>query len=263
MTELSYDEEATRRLLSVYVTPDVAEQREEFLRVLQPRSGERVLDVGAGPGFLAAAIGSAVGPSGSVSGVDISQPLLGAARNHCAAQPWIEFHQADATDLPFPDASFDAVISTQVLEYVPGVDAALAEMRRVLRPTGRAVIVDTDWDSIVWHSPDRARMNRILLAWEEHAADPYLPRSLAKKLASAGFQVSAQRTLPLFNPSFDANSYSNRIIDLIVLFVAGRSGVTGEEAAQWAAQLRSAGARGEYFFSLNRYVFVARPVERS
>lgn len=258
MTELRYDEQATKRLLAAYVTPDVIAQRDQFLRTLAPRTGERVLDVGSGPGFLTAAIAEASGSSGAVYGVDISEPLLAVARAHCAHQSWVEFRKADATQLPFPDHDFDAVISTQVLEYIRDVDAALAEIHRVVRPAGRVVIVDTDWDSIVWHSPNRERMNRILEAWEQHAADAYLPRTMAIKLRRAGFRVESQQIIPLFNPSYDPNTYSNRIIDLIVPFVTGRNGITGDEAEGWAQELRQAGARGEYFFSLNRYLFVAR-----
>ncbi|MCB1868440.1 MAG: methyltransferase domain-containing protein [Gammaproteobacteria bacterium] len=259
MTELSYDEEATKRLLSVYVTPDVVAQRAQFLRALHPASGERVLDVGSGPGFLAMEIGALTGPSGAVSGVDISHPLLEVARTQCSELPWIEFHDADATSLPFTDASFDAVISTQVLEYVRDVDAALAEIHRVVRPSGRVIIVDTDWDSIVWHTSNRERMSRVLVAWKRHAADPYLPRSLSNKLTRAGFHLESQQVIPLFNPGFESNTYSNRVIDLIALFVTGCNEITRDEAEEWAQELRLAGSRGEYFFSLNRYMFVATP----
>ena len=258
MTELRYDEEATKRLLAVYVTPDVVAQREQFLRALAPRASERVLDVGSGPGFLAAAIAEAVGSSGAVHGVDISEPLLAVGRGHCANQPWVAFHKADATQLPFDDQAYDAAISTQVLEYVRDVDAALAEIHRVVRPAGRAVIVDTDWDSIVWHSSDRERMNRVLAAWEQHAAHPYLPRAMPNKLRRVGFHVESMTILPLFNPQYDPNTYSNRVIDLIVRFVSERNAVTRDEADTWARELRQSGERGEYFFSLNRYLFVVR-----
>jgi arsenite methyltransferase len=76
MTALQYDKEATERLLAMYVTPDVAAQRNEFLRAFGPWPAERVLDVGSGPGFLATAIAEAVGSSGRVCGIDISEPLL-------------------------------------------------------------------------------------------------------------------------------------------------------------------------------------------
>jgi arsenite methyltransferase len=258
MTELRFDEATAKRLLAVYVTPDVVAQREQFLRALTPRPGERVLDVGSGPGFLASAIADLVGSSGAVCGVDISTPLIAVARAHCAHQPWVEFSHTDATQLPFPDHAFDAVISTQVLEYISDVDAALAEIHRVTRPDGRVVIVDTDWDSIVWKSPNRERMHRILAAWTQHATDAFLPRTMANRLRRAGFRVVSQQIIPLFNPDFDPNTYSARMIDMLVSFVTGRNGITRDEAEGWAQDLRKAGERGEYFFSLNRYLFVAR-----
>lgn len=258
MTDLRFDEEASKGLLALYVTPDVIAQRGQFLCALEPRIGERVLDVGSGPGFLAAAIAEATGSSGKVCGIDISEPLLSAANRHCAHLSWVEFRQADVTHLPFPDRAFDAAISTQVLEFIRDVDAALAEIHRVLRPGARVVIVDTDWDSIVWHSSDRERMSRILTAWEQHAADVYLPRTMANRLCRAGFQVQSQQVIPLFNSSYDPNTFSNRIIDLIVPFVAGRNGITRGEAEGWANDLRQAGEQGDYFFSLNRYLFIAQ-----
>lgn len=253
-----FDEAEARRLAALYVTPDIVSQREDFLRALDPQPGERVLDVGSGPGFLAAAIADAVGSAGVVHGVDISEPLLAVARAHCAERPWVEFRHADARQLPFPDREFDAAICTQVLEFVPDVDAALAEIHRVIRPAGRVVIVDTDWDSIVWHSPNPERMNRVLAAWEQHAANSYLPRTMSNQLRRAGFEVEAERIIPLFNPAYHPNTYSNRIIDSIVQFVAGKNGIVRAEAETWARELRQAGEQGEYFFSLNRYLFLAR-----
>jgi SAM-dependent methyltransferase len=260
MSELRYDEAATRRLLAVYSTPDVAAQRAEFLRALGPRPAERVLDVGCGPGFLAAAIAEAVGAEGAVEGIDISEPLLAVARQHCADRPRVTFRTADASRLPFPDGAFDAAVSTQVLEYVPDVDRALAEVHRVVRSGGRILVVDTDWDSIVWHDPDPRRMDRILAAWEGHAPHPRLPRTLGERLLRAGFELDTLAVSTLFNPVYDVETYSNRMIDLIAAYVSGRDGVTADDAQAWARELREAGARGEWFFSLNRYLFAATRV---
>jgi ubiquinone/menaquinone biosynthesis C-methylase UbiE len=244
-------------LYEYYNQINVVVQRNEFLRAFSPRPGERVLDVGSGPGFLVTAIFEAVGTSGSVCGVDISEPLLDAARSQFRHHSGIEFRHGDATQLPYPAGEFDAVVSTQVLEYVPDVDAALAEFNRVVRTGGRVALLDTDWDSIVWHSPDRVRMNRILEAWEKHAADPHLPRTLANRLHRAGFRLTTQEIIPLFNANYDPNTYSNRMIDLIVPFVTGPGGIDSDEAEAWARDLRKHGERGEYFFGLNRYFFLA------
>lgn len=257
MATLAYDEEATRRLLAVYTTPDVVAQRDAFVRILAPQVGERILDVGSGPGFLASAIADAVESTGAVCGLEISEPLNAVARAHCGHQAWVEIRHGDATYLPFPSASFDAAISTQVLEYVADVDAVIAEMFRVVRPAGRVVVVDTDWDSIVWHSADRSRMNSILLAWEQHAPHPRLPRTLGPRLRRAGFRVDTQQVIPLFNPEFGQQTYSNQMIDLIVSFVTLHADVPLTDAGKWAEDIRDLGEKGDYFFSLNRYAFLA------
>jgi hypothetical protein len=100
-------------------------------------------------------------------------------------------------------------------------------------------------------------MNRILDPWEAHVPHPRLPRTLAGRLRKAGFRIEAQHVIPLFNPDYEPDSYSNRIVDLIAAFVVQRAGSAADEAEAWARELRNSGARGEYFFSLNRYLFLA------
>ena len=254
---LQFDEEATRRVEAMYVTPDVGAQRQAIMRVLRLGPGERVVDIGAGPGFLACEMGGVVGLSGWVCGVDISESFLAMARSRCPERPWVDFRAGDAAQLPFGDAEFDVGVSTQVYEYVSDVGLALAELSRVLRPGGRALIVDTDWDSIVWHSADRARMERILAAWNEHLVDPYLPRTLSARLKQAGFVIEHREVIPLLNPELDPNTYSHGLISLIARFVVGRRGITQDEADAWAEDLRTSGDTRPYFFSLNRYLYLA------
>ena len=64
------------------------------------------------------------------------------------------------------------------------------------------LVLDTDWDSIVWACSDAGRMRRVLAAWDEHLADPYLPRRLVGLLADAGFEFTDCRVLPLLNTSY-------------------------------------------------------------
>lgn len=257
---LEYDEEASRRLEAIYTTPDVVAQRREVLRALELRPDERVLDIGSGPGFLAVDMGVAVGPSGQVCGIDTSDSMIVMSRARCAGQPiakWVEFQVGDATKLPFPDDNFDVVVSTQVYEYISDVTMALAEVHRVLRPAGRVLILDTDWDSVVWHSTDQTRMDRVLAAWDEHLVDPHLPRTLSSKLEQVGFLLQRREVIPLFNPEYSTKTFSHGMIGLIGAFVAGRRGITEEDVEAWAEDLRKLGETGSYFFSLNRYLFLA------
>ena len=234
----------TRSLEALYQTRDAARRREAVLDALQFRSGERVLDIGTGPGFLAAEMAEAVGPTGQIHGVDMSEPMLEMARKRCAGKSWVTFQPDAATDLPSDDATFDAALSVQVYEYIADVTKALSEMYRVIRPGGRAAIVSTDWDAIAWHASDGARMSRILGAFAEHCVHTYLPRTLAPKLRQAGFILKEQRVIPQFNPMYSPDTYSYQIARLIGSFVPGRQGVTEEEAHAWVEDLRQSGERG-------------------
>jgi SAM-dependent methyltransferase len=169
--------------------------------------------------------------------------------------PAMDFVNAPADSLPYPDSNFDVVVSTQVYEYVENVAAALSEVHRVLRPGGRVAILDTDWDSIVCHSQDRQQTERILDAWEEHLADARLPRRLRALLGAAGFAVQGCEVVPLLNAGYDRNTYSAGIIELVAEFVNGRAGITADDSAAWLAGLVALG--DDYFFSLNRYLFTA------
>jgi arsenite methyltransferase len=125
----------------------------------------------------------------------------------------------------------------------------------VLRPGGRALVLDTDWDSIVWASSDNERMDRVLAAWEEHLVDPHLPRTLTRLLGDAGLEVTAREIVPLLNAGYDPNTNSAGMLELIATFVADRGGVSEAEATAWAADLTELGP--DYFLSLNRYLFLA------
>ena len=254
---MQFDEATSRRVEATYTTPDVAGQRRVLLTALGLKPGEDVLDIGSGPGFLACEMSAEVGPGGSVTGLDPSPSMLSIARTRSrpAGSAPVEFRPGEATALPGPADSFDAVTSTQVYEYVDDVPAALAEAWRVLRRGGRLLVLDTDWDSIVWRSSDDDRMRRVLTAWDRHLADPRLPRRLTGLLEDAGFSVTHRSVIPLLNAGYDADTYSAGLIGFIAAFVPRHSEMTAGEIASWASDLAGLGA--DYFFSLNRYLFLA------
>jgi SAM-dependent methyltransferase len=181
---------------------------------------------------------------------------IASAREPAAGAARVEFAAGSAEALPLEDGSVDVAVATQVYEYVEDMPGALAEARRVLRPGGRLLILDTDWDSIVWHSGDEERMRRMLAAWDEHLAHPGLPRVLRGLLVEAGFSVTRRAVIPILNAGHDPDTYSAGLIGFIAAFVPGRRGLTEADAAAWAQDLRGLGP--DYFFSLNRYVFLAR-----
>ena len=254
---LQFDEEITRKVESLYMTPDVVAQRHQVLKALALMEGERVLDIGSGPGLLAHDMAASVGRNGCVCGIDISEDMLTMSRKRCANQPHTEFQKADATNLPYPNDSFDAAASTQVYEYVRDIPVALAELYRVARPGGSAVVLDTDYGSLVIHTEDEARMKRVLSAWNEHFVHAGLPRTLSRQLRNAGFTIRQRDAIPMFNPEYRENTYGRGLLAIMATFAVGRKGVSGEEADAWLAEFAELDKQGKFFFSLNRYLFVA------
>ncbi len=260
MAGMLYDDKAAAQLEQAYATTDMVVQREEFRRSLRASAGESILDLGSGPGFLACELAQEVGATGRVVAVDISSDMNSIASKRISAAGLagrVEILEGDATALAFADATFDAAVSMQVVEYLAEPDAALRQLVRVLRPGGRLVIIDTDWDSLVWAATDRHRAARIAAAWNEHLPDPYLPRSLAPRLRAAGFVLGEIRIVPILNTAYDATTFSYNIAPLIASFVPGRGGVSEDEVTEWLNDLSQLHQQGRYFFSINRYLFAA------
>jgi arsenite methyltransferase len=165
---LTFTDEAARHLEKTYRTKDIVAQRLETIRHLNLSAGEKVLDIGCGPGFLCEGISEIVGGDGAVVGIDISRDLVGLCdrRKH---PTWLSYEVGDATKLNQPDASFDVVVCTQVAEYIPDVDAVLSEAFRVLKPGGRTIFIATGWDALVWFSEDAKRMAAVLKSWEAYS----------------------------------------------------------------------------------------------
>ena len=256
-TGLQFDEETSRKVEAVYQTPDVIAQRRQVLKALDLRAGEHVLDIGSGAGLLANDMAISVGRDGRVCGIDTSEDMLAMSRKRCADKPWTEFRKADATELPFQDDSFDSAVSTQVYEYVANIPAALKELFRVMRPGGRVLVMDTDYGSFVIHTKNETRMARVLSAWDEHFVHAGLPRTLSRHLRDAGFTIRQREVIPMFNPEYEENTFAKGALSIMASFAVGRKGVTQDEANAWLAEFADLGKRGEFFFSLNRYVFVA------
>jgi SAM-dependent methyltransferase len=149
-------------------------------------AGRRVLDVATGAGYVAAA---AQARGADAVAIDFSPPQVALAR---ATYPGIDFREGDAQNLPFPDASFDAVVMGLCLQHLPDAERGVAEAFRVLRPGGR-------FASTVWAQPEDNPGFRIVLhALDRHGAKvelppapPYFrfadPAESARVLDAAGF----------------------------------------------------------------------------
>ena len=160
---------------------------EKTLPVLQRaaavQSGERVLDLACGTGTLAARLDGSV-PDLRLVGVDLSAAMIERARRRLGDRPGLRVERADAHDLPFDDASFDAVLCANTFHYFSDPATVLSEVRRVLRPGGRGVLLD--WCRDFWTC---RVMDAVLRRVDPAHHDCYTLDELRGLLQTAGFDV--------------------------------------------------------------------------
>ncbi len=159
-------------------TPDFSIEAGQILRMLETSPGARVLEVGCGGGALLSFMrGKGLKPTGS----DL---LPEAVRLACEAAPGCEVLEADAGRLPFPDASFDRLVSHHLVEHLPDLPAALAEWKRVLAPGGVLVIC----------TPNRLYGSPRIFEDPSHL-HIYDRRELVRMVEEAGFRVEESLTI--------------------------------------------------------------------
>lgn len=258
---LDYDEREARREERIYETPAAAQRRQSVRTLLALRPGERVLSIGCGPGFEPAELAPAVGETGHVHAVDRSEAMVGLAARRCVSAPQVTLSHGDATALPVTDGAVDAAAAIQVYEYVTDVDAALNELRRVLRPGGRAVVCDADFASLVWRSTDTERTRRILDAFDDHCPWPRLGSRLSPRLRDAGLTVERVEPNTILNTRLDENTFAYQLMQFLEAYAADHDDVEVGEPAAWVADLEACDQRGETFFSFTQYLHLVRAPE--
>jgi SAM-dependent methyltransferase len=137
---------AIPKLYETYLVPLIFEPyAADLVRRLAPRSPRRVLEVAAGTGVVTRALASSLHEDASIVATDLNQPMLDQAALIGTRRP-VEWRQADAMQLPFPDGAFDAVVCQFAVMFFPEKAKALSEARRVLGPGG--VFIFSVWDRI-------------------------------------------------------------------------------------------------------------------
>lgn len=133
------------------ISRSIADAIEHAVERLQPRAGERILDLATGTGWGSRIIAQRF-PGAAVIGADIAEQMLEFARSSAATQKLaIEYRHADAEKLPFADGELDGVISTFGVMFASRPEAAAAEIARVVKPGGRVVLATWKPDSNVFH----------------------------------------------------------------------------------------------------------------
>jgi len=234
--------------------------RDEYVRLLGVAPGERVLDVGCGSGAVTRTLAGRVMPGGRAVGMDTSPALLEVARelaDEAGLSAAIEWKEGDCRAIPFPDASFNAVVAATTLSHVPDAGRALSEMVRVTRPGGRIGVFDLDGDLTLFAHPDRGVTRRIVAAFSDHGwVNGWLVRWLPGLLADLGVvNVRMRGFMPLEPGGYYANR-AERCAEVAVQTGA----ITSDEQARWLQALRAEIADKRFIGGqLHLFVWGTRP----
>lgn len=228
---------------------------------LLPRlaSGQRLLDVGCGPGTVTSGLARAVAP-GLATGLDAAADVLATARRHAAETGLdnLEFVEGDVYALDYPDASFNVVYANQLLQHLAEPVAALREMRRVLRADGLLAVRDADYATMQPH-PKFAEFERWNALYHAVAyangAEPDAGRVLPSWVRAAGFaEVEAHPNVVLLEGEearIWGEAWSQRILHSAVASQALEYGLATQSeleelSAGWLGWSRDAEALFEF-----------------
>jgi ubiquinone/menaquinone biosynthesis C-methylase UbiE len=220
--------------------------------------GASVLDLGCGTGDDALELARLVGAGSRVVGVDRSETVIAQAGERAAGMGLpVEYQVADAYELPFPDATFDACRADRVFHHLEHPRRALGELVRVARPGGRVLLFDPDFETAVVDAPDRALTRRLLNSFCDGYRDGWMGRKLPGLFRAAGLaEITVEPVTVLLTDLAQANVVL-ALEDTVTR--AGAEGGAAEAAgADWLDGLRAASEAGRFFAAVTGFMVAGR-----
>lgn len=227
--------------------------KRRMLQELDVRAGHTVVDLGCGPGTDLADLAAAATDTGEVIGIDHDPAMVDAARARSADAPAVQARVGDVHDLALPDRSADRARTDRVLQHVADPLAALREIHRVLRPGGRLVTGEPDWETLAVDHPDTT----LTRAYTRYVADAVVRnaavgRQLPRLADQAGFTVPA--VIPV-TPVFRDAGLADQVLGLerTTRRAVAAGHLTEQDAERWLAHL----TRGPFLAAVTFYIVVA------
>jgi SAM-dependent methyltransferase len=242
-------------LEDVNASPSVTEGFQLQLKWLDLKEGDHVLDVGCGIGIQAQSIAKLVGATGKVTGTDLSNMMIGIAKSRTSSSNLpLEFFTADAIAQPFPDQSFDCVRTERVLMYIQDTQKVLKEFKRLLKPGGKVVAFDFDWDATVIPHKDKTLTRKIVRYASDSFPNGRIGGELFHQMRNAGFKNVRVKPFNYAGDSPLLLDITKRIYEGILQTGISNNIFTQAEIDNWWQTLDEDSKEGNLFLSYQGFI---------
>lgn len=227
----------------------------QFFAPLGLRGGLNVLDIGCGTGDFLRLIAPIVSP-GKAVGLDLSETMIAEATRRSTEELGnLSFRVGSALDLPFQAGTFDRVTATQLLLHVPDPWKALAEMKRVLAPSGMLWVTEIDWGTVVVQSSDNELGRRFTDLACRELRNGLIIRELPGQLRKLGFNHVL--VIPEVEVAQDLDAFYKWFVEPSLKHFKRIGAFSEAEADALLADLSERAHRGRYFSSRTYYAVLA------
>ncbi|MEJ2757431.1 MAG: methyltransferase domain-containing protein [Anaerolineales bacterium] len=241
-------------------SPDQKQINLEMLQVLAPTTGEFLLEVGCGTGALTRLIAKRIGSGGRITGVDLSIEFAKFAQSynpHTNYSGNILLGVAKAEVLPFSPALFDKALAARLLLHVSNPRLVLSEMKRVVHPGGKVVVMDWDFETVAVDHSDRELTRRLLhFRCDHHGGNNWRGRQLWRLMKETGF--THMELVPITSIACrEEDSLTQSLFRAAE--VAQEAGViTSTEYTRWVGEIRSNLAEEKFFASIDYFIIIGK-----
>lgn len=238
--------------------PETRRMKVNSYKYLGLVEGETVLDAGCGPGYDVLRMASIVGNTGHVTGIDLNERMIAIAETKAkdTGLP-VSFRIGDVRKLPFPDASFDTVRIERTLQILDNPGQILDEMVRVLRPSGRLLSIEPDWETFVCDPGNRDTARTFFRFCADQFPDGSTGRKLYRYFRERGLADVVVHPEPLVLHDFNLAS---KIMNMEQFLTAAQEvGVLSRgEVGAWLQELKAADAKDRFTFAGMIFAIVGR-----
>jgi ubiquinone/menaquinone biosynthesis C-methylase UbiE len=222
---------------------EIQRVRAEAEKHLKVSVGQKVLDLGCGIGGATFRLLNILGPAGLAAGVDISSAMVEAATSRAENRPGVEFRVGEACAIPYPDQFFDAARCERVFLYLPDRLAAIQEMKRVVKPGGQIVLLDTELDCTAIYSKNPQLTRKMTSAVAATMPNPNSARDLPALAREAGLKDIRVQTLAVSSPY----EFFLKVIATSLEKAAEQETLPANEVHEFLEEQRDLNSSGNFF----------------